>query len=78
MEIRYTKCKHELLLSNTRKTENTKFIKNPNSSVHCTVEYEYEYSRVGVERVRDSTQGLKKKLKFAKTKKILIKFLKNF
>ena len=27
MEIRYTKYKHELLLSYTQKTENTKFIK---------------------------------------------------
>ena len=36
MEIRYTKYKHELLLSNTRKTENTKFIKNPNSSLDCS------------------------------------------
>ena len=27
MEIRYTKYKHEIVESNTRKTENTKFIK---------------------------------------------------
>ena len=38
MKIRYTKYKHEIFESNTRKTENTKFIKkNPNSGAHVHV-----------------------------------------
>ena len=43
MEIRYTKYKHELLLSNTRKTENTKFIKKIRTLKYSSVLYSKTY-----------------------------------